>query len=79
MADTVSGAALHPERKREMHIRVIMVNRMGKLYNNQRGLQIPLASLYGDKEASGTNPDKITFACSSLSRSASCWSLLLRY
>lgn len=41
MADTVSGlVVVHPESKRAMHTRVVTVNRMGKLYNNQGWLQI---------------------------------------
>ena len=38
-----------------MLMSVIKVRRMDELYNNQRGLQIPLASLYSENEASRTN------------------------
>ena len=38
-----------------MQTSAIKVRRMDELYNNQRGLQIPLASLYSENEAGGTN------------------------
>jgi len=48
MAETVSVDVEHPERMIEMQTIIVNVNRMGKLYNNRRRLQMPPASLYGE-------------------------------
>jgi len=40
----------------EMQTSAIKVGRMDELYNNHRGLQIPLASLYGEMRRAGQIP-----------------------